>query len=128
MRKSIRLLPLLALLILLASCKKKEEITGKAFIPRETFVEVLVDIHLVDGVTNDRKFYRRYKSDSLDMLSPILEKYAISRQTFDTTMYEYSRYPRLLDEVYNDVLTELNIMIDENDHLEDSSREVKLPR
>ena len=34
---------------------------------------------------------------------------------FDTTMYQYSRYPEIFDEVYNEVLTKLNIMLDEND-------------
>ena len=86
-------------LLLPYSCSKKTEITGKEFIPREEFVNVLVDIHLVDGITNDRKFYRRYECDSVDMLSPILEKHQVSRQTFDTTMFEYSRHPRIFDEV-----------------------------
>ncbi len=35
---------------------------------------------------------------------------------FDTTMFEYSRQPMLLDQVYNDVLMKLNIMLDENDN------------
>ncbi len=80
---------------------------------------MLVDLHLVDGITNDRKFYRSYEEvDSVDLLGPILEKYEVSQQMFDTTMYEYSRYPEIFDRVYNDVLTKLNIMLDEND-LED---------
>ena len=86
-------------------------------------MDVLVDIHLVDGVTNDRKFFRRYENvDSIDVLGPILDKYNISRQMFDTTIYEYSRYPLLFDQVYNEVLMKLNIMLDENDQSEDPNR------
>ncbi len=125
MQASIRFITLLALLILLFSCKKKEEITGKTFIPRETFVEILVDIHLMDGITNDHKFYHHYDSDSLDILSPILKKYGVSKHIFDTTMHEYSRYPRLMDEVFNDVLTELNIMLDENHNSEGPNRAIE---
>ena len=105
-------------------CSNKKQISGKEFIPREVLVDVLVDIHLIDGITNDRKFYRRYpKVDSIDILGPILEKYQVNKQMFDTTMFEYSRYPLLLDQVYNDVLMKLNIMLDENDQGEDLSKE-----
>ena len=107
------------MLVTLVGCSKKTEISGKEFVPRENLVDMLVDLHLVDGITNDRKFYRAYEDvDSVDLLGPILEKYQVSQQMFDTTMYEYSRYPEIFDQVYNDVLTKLNIMLDEND-LED---------
>lgn len=122
MLRSLTIIILVAAVLLPLSCTKKKEITGKEFIPREAFVDVLVDIHLVDGITNDRKFYRRYNSDSVDMISPVLEKHNISRQMFDTTLYQYSRYPRLFDEVYNDVLMKLNIMLDENDQPEDPNK------
>ncbi len=85
---------------------------------------VLVDIHLMDGVTQDRKFGRKYDADSIDVLMPILEKHQVSRQMFDTTMFVYSRNPILLDEVYNDVLIQLNVMLDENnkEEAEEASR------
>jgi hypothetical protein len=122
----IRTLSFLIILVFTipVGCIKKKHIAGKAFIPREVFVDVLVDIHLVDGITNDRKFYRRYPEvDSIDILGPILEKYQVSKQMFDTTMFEYSRYPELLDQVYNDVLMKLNIMLDENDQEEGLSKQ-----
>ena len=98
-----------------AGCIKKTSITGKEFVPQEVLVDVLLDIHLVDGITNDRKFLRRYEADSIDLLSPILDKYGITPEMFDTTMAEYSRYPDLMDLVYNEVLIKLNVMLDEND-------------
>jgi len=104
------------MLIFVTGCSKKTEITGKEFIPREELVDLIVDLHMIDGITNDRKFYRKYEGvDSIDMFGPILEKYQVSREMFDTTMYEYSRYPEIFDQVYNDVLMKLNIMLDEND-------------
>jgi hypothetical protein len=117
---------LILTLLVPAGCLKKKQISGKEFVPREVLVDVLVDIHLMDGITNDRKFYRRYEDvDSVDLLGPILEKHKISLQMFDTTMYEYSRHPLLLDQVYNDVLMKLNIMLDENDQAEDPGKLVK---
>ena len=103
------------LVLVFSGCIQKTAITGKVFIPQEVLVEVLVDIHLMDGITNDRKFHRRYEADSVDLLTPILDKYNLTLEMFDTTMAEYGRYPVLLDQVYNEVLIKLNVMLDEND-------------
>lgn len=122
---SSRILLLLFSLLLVpgTGCSKKTQITGKEFIPREELVDLLVDLHMIDGITNDRKFYRKYEgADSIDMVGPIFEKYQVSKEMFDTTMYEYSRYPEIFDQVYNDVLMKLNIMLDQND-LEDILKE-----
>lgn len=115
------LLILLALALVSPSgCSEKAQIKGKEYIPKETLVDVLVDLHLVDGITNDRKFYRKYEGvDSIDLLGPVLEKYELTKQMFDTTIYEYSRHPDQMDEVYNQVLMKLNIMLDENDQEEE---------
>jgi hypothetical protein len=104
---------ILLLALTFTACKKQKNITGKEFMDRDALVSVLVDIHLMDGVTQDRKFGRKYDADSIDILTPILEKYQVSRQMFDTTMFVYSMNPVLLDEVYNDVLIQLNVMLDE---------------
>ncbi len=112
---------LILLVITFTACQKQKSITGKAFIEREVLVDVLVDIHLADGVTNDRKFHRKYDVDSIDILSPILEKHQVSRQMFDTTIFVYTRNPELLDLVYNDVLIKLNVMLDKNSKEEPAS-------
>ena len=105
---------LLVLLLAFTACKKEKPITGKEFIERDVLVDILVDLHMADAITQDRKFSRKIDADSVDLVSPLLEKYQISRQMYDTTMYMYSRKPKLLDEVYNDVLIKLNVMLDEN--------------
>ncbi len=110
---------ILLLALTLTACKREERITGKEFAKREVLIDVLVDIHLMDGITQDRKFNRMYDVDSVDVLTPILEKHQISRQMFDTTMYAYSRNPELLDAVYNEVLIKLNVMLDENNKEEE---------
>lgn len=106
----------------LTGCRQKKSIKGDEFVDRDMLVEVLVDIHLSEGISNDRKFHRRFEADSVDMLIPIFEKYGITKEMFDTTMYTYSRYPDLMDEVYNEVLITLNIMLDENDQDQEVSK------
>lgn len=115
---------LILLSALLIGCEQNKQISGKEFVERDVFVEMLVDIHLIDGVTNDRKFHHSYEADSIDLMTPIMEKYQVSRSMFDTTLAEYSLYPELLDLVYNDVLIKLNVMLDENDkHLTNTPEE-----
>lgn len=108
--------------LIITGCLQKKDIRGDAFVEREVLVDMLVDIHLAEGVSNDRKFHHRFEADSVDMLGPILQKYGVTRQMFDTTMYTYSRYPELMDEVYNEVLIKLNVMLDENDQEGEANR------
>jgi hypothetical protein len=103
----------LLLVSVFSSCNKETNITGDEFVEREVLVNLLVDIHLADGVTNDQKFSRKFEADSIDILTPVLEKYNVTRHMFDTTMYVYTRNPELLDQVYNDVLIKLNVMLDD---------------
>jgi hypothetical protein len=113
----------LLLVFVFTSCHHEKSITGDEFIEREVLVNMLVDIHLADGVTNDQKFNRKFEADSIDILSPILEKYSVTLHMFDTTMYVYTRNPDLLDLVYNDVLIKLNVMLDELNKDDPSSTE-----
>lgn len=106
---------LIVLMILSPACRKKSGIHGKAFIERDVLVDVLVDIHLADGITNDRKFNRKFDADSIDLISPILDKHQVSREMLDTTLIVYSQHPELFDQVYNEVLIKLNVMLEEND-------------
>ena len=112
---------LIVLVLVLSGCIQKKSISGKEFVPEEVLIQVLLDLHLVDGITNDRKFHRRFEADSIDVLNPILDKYSITHEMFDTTMLEYSRYPYLMDRVYNEVLIRLNVMLDENDKGDETS-------
>ena len=122
MMKSRWHVPVILILLLagsLTACHRNRTISGEDFIERDVLVNLLVDIHMMDAITQDQKFNRRFDADSLDLLSSILEKYHVTRHMFDTTMYEYSRYPELLDAVYNDVLVKLNVMLDENSKVEE---------
>ena len=111
-------------LLFFTGCNKTEEISGKVYIERDVLVDVLVDIHLIDGVTNDRKFHRKYDADSIDLLTPILEKHHTTRTMFDTTMAKYSKHPDLFDKVYADVLIKLNVMLDQNDKEGEGDKEM----
>ncbi|HDR67602.1 MAG TPA: DUF4296 domain-containing protein [Bacteroidaceae bacterium] len=62
-------------------------------------------------------------NDSIDMITPIFEKYHVTKEQFDSTMAEYTRYPDLLDKVYDEVIMKLNVMIDEIDEQTEKAEE-----
>ena len=103
-------------LLVLVSCGEKKQIHGKDLIPRDVMVEVLTDIHLVDGITNDVKYYRRYNpQDSIDLYGAVFSKHGVTKESFDRTLAEYAKYPYLLNEMYDEVLMVLNLMQDQLD-------------
>lgn len=122
-------LPLLILLVLLAGsvtlngCKREKKITGKEYIPRDVLVNVITEIHLIDGITNDMRYYRKFNpGDSIDMYSSIFEKYNVDRSMYERTIDEYSKYPQLLDKVYDEVLMELKLLQDKVEMEEEEDR------
>jgi len=94
-------------------CNRKKEIRGKEFVPKNDLVNVLVDMHLIDAVTNDMMYYHKFnEGDSIDLHTAIFEKYGITREMYERTIEEYSKHPRQLDKIYDEVLMELQLMQD----------------
>jgi hypothetical protein len=91
-------------------------------IPEPALVDILVDIHLMDAITNGSGFYRKYEGiDSVDIYSNIFQKHGVSKADFDTTVAIYSRQPDLYLQVYDKVMLKLNLRIDELTAENDSS-------
>lgn len=117
----------LALIILLggAACSRKKKISGNEYIDREVLVHVIMDMHLIDGITNDMKYYRKFNpDDSIDIYKPIFKKYNIDREMYDRTISEYSKYPKLMDDVYDEVLMQLNLLQDRIENEDEDKVEV----
>lgn len=109
-----------AFILLLPACSQKEKIHGKEFIPRDDLVHIITDIHLMDGITNDMRFYRKYNpEDSIDLYGSIFEKYNTDKDQYKRTIEEYSKYPELLDEVYDEVIMQLNLIIEKEESFEE---------
>jgi len=82
-------------------------------IPRNKFVAILSEIHIMEAITGKSEYYRKYSSkDTLDIYIHIIEKYGYTREEFDSTVASYSRSPERYEKVYNEVLMKLNYMLD----------------
>lgn len=88
-------------------------------LPEKQFVDVMVDIHLVEAAVNQefakvndttRTAYRYY--------AQLFEKHEISRTEFDSTFNYYLRNPGLMNEIYtqvHDSLQALSVDLEENE-------------
>ena len=106
---------LLILLFVTLSCCSDEfsRVKRRYTIPRNKFVSILTEIHVMEGITAKPEYYRKYSSkDTLDIYGYIIEKHGYSRQQFDSTVAAYSRRPEMYEKVYNEVLMKLNYMRD----------------
>jgi hypothetical protein len=127
-KKIIRLAAFLFAITILpgsTACNREKQISGDEYIEREVLVQVIMDMHLMDGITNDMRYYRKFNpDDSIDIYGPIFKKYDIDREMYDRTISEYSKYPKLMDEVYDEVLMQLNLLQDRIEGEEDEKIEV----
>ncbi|MFA9390796.1 MAG: DUF4296 domain-containing protein [Prolixibacteraceae bacterium] len=106
-----KLILITILLILVSGCKRDP--LPKHAIPRDQFVDILVDIHIAEGMSQDRL---RLKIDSIESTSlylSILDKNNVSTEQMELTTLYYSRHQRDYKKIYTDVLDKISILIEE---------------
>ncbi|MGM0497504.1 MAG: DUF4296 domain-containing protein [Bacteroidota bacterium] len=127
MNKQLSLFFLIVVIFLGAGCENDQE---KYIIPKDEFVDILVDIHLMDGIMRQPNIRKSlFKKDTTDYYSAILKTHDYSREQFDSSMVYYSRNIREFDDIYQDVLSTLNQMEAETeDELDKQKRKKELQR
>jgi hypothetical protein len=84
-------------------------VVPKDVIPQDSMVDIMVDIHLVEG----GKMGRKFMGDTLlidDYYHKVFDKYNISKTYFDNSFRFYSSSPKDMDKVYEKVVERLNQM------------------
>ena len=108
MNKQLSLLFLIVFLFLGAKCENNQK---KHIIPKDEFVDILVDIHLMDGIMRQPDLRKSLlKKDTIDYYNAVLRAHDYSRAQFDSTIIYYSKEIREFDNIYQDVLSTLNQM------------------
>ncbi|MCF8297762.1 MAG: DUF4296 domain-containing protein [Saprospiraceae bacterium] len=105
----------LILIPLAISCNKKPENNTEAkpgnIIPKEKMVELMVDIHLVEGTTRYAYGKTTESEEYQDYLySYVLEKHNISFEDFTNSIRYYTKDINTLADIYSEVLSELSEM------------------
>ncbi len=104
----------ISLILTLTSCSEEfSRFSHRRTIPKNKFVSILAEIHIMEAITGKSEYYRKYSSkDTLDIYGPIIQKYGYSREQFDSTVASYVRKPEIYEKIYNEVLMKLNYMLD----------------
>jgi hypothetical protein len=107
------LIVFLSVLFLQACSDDPTKIKNKDLIKKDEFTEILIDIHLMDAITNSPGYFRKYdQNDSLDLYSNIFKKHNVTKAVFDSTVVSYTRRPDIYKEIYDEVLLKLNMRLD----------------
>lgn len=99
----------LGVLLLFVSCSGEKK---KYVIPERKFVDLLVDLHLAEGVVTESRRMEgiEYEIDSASLYGSVYRKHNVSKAMFDSTMMFYSRRPERFKKIYNNVSRHLQSM------------------
>lgn len=113
-RSSLKLIVISVLFaILIVSCfKNKEEPRYRNIIPEETFISILEELHLSNGLFAIPTIKTRYlENDTSRIYIEIIESHGYSKESMDTTLqYYYIKKPKKLIKIYDQILGELTEM------------------
>jgi len=88
--------------------KEKQDQVPEYIIPPEQMDDVLVDIHIVEGALKyKRGIGEKYKLYSNQYFDHVFMKYNISKKQFDKSLEYYYKHEKLLDEIYQSVLEQI---------------------
>ena len=82
-------------------------------INRKTFINMLVDIHLGEGMVQDRVILKLDSLQSKSVYLSVLKKYNVSEEKMMATTLYYSRHPKEYDKIYTEVISRITVMLDE---------------
>lgn len=94
-------------LVTTACTSPEEPAVPKKYLPEKKMVDMLVDIHIVEGA----KVGRRIMSDTLlaDVyFAKVYDKHGVSKDEFTRSFEYYSSKPAMMNKVYEKVLDSLN--------------------
>ncbi|MCF8378527.1 MAG: DUF4296 domain-containing protein [Bacteroidales bacterium] len=117
MKKS-SLLTIILLILSLSCSNDPTKISKKDMIEKDVFIDILVDMHILDAITNESEYYRKFApEDSINIYKLIFEKHKVTQAEFDSTVSAYTRRSDLYKEIYDEVLLQLSVRLDSTETL-----------
>lgn len=96
------------MLAMLFACSKSEVKIPTNVLPQKKMHEVLVDVHIAQAASSMNALNDTVSYSLADYMPALLRLHKISRAQFDTSMNFYAANPELLDNIYKEVIDELN--------------------
>lgn len=104
------------IVLLVVACKRDP--VPKHAIPRDKFIDVLVDVHIAEGMYTDRS---RLKMDSIESTSLyllVLDKHKVTEDQMSLTSIYYSRNQKEYDKIYAEVLSKISLLMEDENGME----------
>lgn len=100
---------LIILTMVLSACIDRQAVLPKGYIGQEKMVEIMTDIHLVEGARSGTMFLG--DTNALpDYYARIYQKHNVTEAEFKTSFEWYATYPEEMKKVYEEVLVNLSKM------------------
>ncbi len=98
-------------------------------IPQKKFVNLLVDIHLADGIAMENmRFSDPFVLDSASLYQSVFDKHHVTRAMFDSTLQYYTARPDVFQKIYNNLTARLKHKEDELKAAQDTTKKEKVIR
>lgn len=116
------------IILAFVSCDKPPIEKPEPLIKEKKMIEMLVDIHIAEATFNHMRYDTLMKnSSSANFYYSVLEKYQVPDSVFEKSFVFYASFPKAFEEMYREVLNQLNEMEQEysgrkNDLLEIESK------
>lgn len=120
--KQNRVLFFIIALVALYSC-------GNSYvISPEKLEDVLVDLHLAEGIAQERSSEFKKSDDKLDLYNFVYEKHGIDKALFDSTISYYSEDTYALSDIYENVLERITAIEAEVKTASFSASKARMPQ
>lgn len=101
---------LLISLLFLCSCGSGGDNIPANILPKDKMVRVLTGIHIKEAEQQQLVLDQSALASDTFSFNEVFKKENITRAQYDSSMMFYTAHPQLLDQVYDEVINELNNM------------------
>lgn len=99
----------LLLIATLNACSGKGASGDTTIIPPQKMQEILLDIHLADGIANrEGEADNSTENRTITLYKEVFAKYKISENQFYTSFNFYLQHADTLDKIYEKIITEIS--------------------
>jgi hypothetical protein len=110
LKVQFRSIALCLLIFFCISCKeKKEEKIPNYIIGKDTMVQILTEMHLLESSLGIRIFEEKKIVDTRNIVkSKIYEQYGVSKERFFKSYNYYTKNSTAMDTIYTDIISEIS--------------------
>lgn len=99
------------LLFVIVSCKKSDEVKKpEGLLSEEEMVEVLTDIHLIEGARTGLVIMGDSVGGVNEHYKAFFIKHEVTQAQYDSSFVYYSKNPIIFDEIYERVIQNLSVI------------------